>query len=321
MKCVLGIDTSNYTTSAALFNIEKFESAASFKKLVPVKDGELGIRQSDAVFHHTVQLPWVLEKIFSNGQHNIVAVSVSDRPCEEQGSYMPCFLAGVSAAEAAAKSAGVPIFKTTHQKGHIFACLYSAEQLKLIKENFICFHVSGGTTQALLVRPSEENIITAEAVSESLDLKAGQAIDRIGVKLGLKFPAGAELEKLALKSDRFFKKAGAFKENNFSLSGLQNLAEKMMSDGETPADTAKFTIDYIANTLEESVNILKSKYGDIPLCFAGGVMSNSIIRKRFENKFGAYFCAPEYSSDNAVGTAVYGSLKYGKISSKRNSAE
>lgn len=320
MKCILGIDTSNYTTSAALCDVETGKIVSALKRLLPVKKGELGLRQSDAVFHHTVALPDIISQLYENTECETAAVCVSEKPCEEKGSYMPCFLAGVSAAQTAANALGAPLFKTTHQIGHIMACLYAADKLCLSEREFICFHVSGGTTQALLVSPSE-NVVTAKTVSESSDLKAGQAIDRIGAALGFAFPAGAELDALAQKSLRTFKRRAVMNGSEFSLSGLQNLAQKMISDGETPADTARFTVDYIANTLEESVEYLQEKYGEMPLCFAGGVMSNKIIRERFEKKFGAYFCAPEFSSDNAAGIAVLGRILYGEIGGERKSAQ
>ena len=106
------------------------------------------------------------------------------------------------------------------------------------------------------------------------------------------------------------KKAASFKDENFSLSGMENLALKMIADGENREDVAKFVIDYIANTLEKSAFALKEKYGVLPLFFAGGVMSNSIISKRLSESLNAYFSEPEYSSDNASGVAIYGYLKW-----------
>lgn len=309
MKCVLGIDTSNYTTSVALVDVYNGEVVLSLKKLLPVKEGERGIRQSDAVFHHTIALPELISQAFENCKCTLAAVAVSEKPCSEEGSYMPCFLAGVSVAKSIAASLAVPLYKTTHQKGHILACLYSSGSLETIKEDFICYHVSGGTTQALLVKP-DENIISPKVIAGSLDLKAGQAIDRIGLKLGFSFPAGKYVDKLACESDKTFNKASSFKGNDFSLSGLENLALKMIAESQSKEDTSKFVIDYIANTLEKSALMLKEEYGDLPLFFAGGVMSNSIINKRLSSNLNAYFCAPDYSSDNAAGVAIYGYLKW-----------
>lgn len=313
MKCILGIDTSNYTTSACLIDAQSGKLISSAKKLLPVKSGEIGIRQSDAVFHHTARLPEILNQVYDNRDCQTVAVSVSEKPCSDEGSYMPCFLAGVNAASAVATALSVPLFKTTHQTGHILACLYGCDKIDYINREFICYHVSGGTTQALLVKPCKD-LYSVECVARSLDLKAGQAIDRIGSTLGFDFPAGMHLDEVSRKSDKSFNKKASFKGNDFSLSGLENLAYKMIEEGNSKEDVAKFTIDYIGNTLEQSAKLLFSEYGEKPLFFAGGVMSNSLIKERFTKSLNAYFCPPELSSDNAVGTALYGYLNYGKFS-------
>lgn len=170
------------------------------------KKGEKGIRQSDAVFHHTVQLPEIIDKLFTKtGERDISAVGVSYAPRRLEGSYMPCFLTGISAATAVSRALSVPLYRFSHQEGHIAAALYSAGRLELLNEPFIAFHVSGGTTEAVLVNPDNEHIINAEIVASSSDLKAGQAIDRVGVMLSLNFPAGPELERLSEKAMRYLK--------------------------------------------------------------------------------------------------------------------
>ena len=93
MPDFLGIDTSNYTTSVAVYDSEA-NKVYQTKKLLPVKQGELGLRQSDAVFHHTKQLPDMVELLFAEHDFAPEAVSVSVRPRNIEGSYMPCFLCG-----------------------------------------------------------------------------------------------------------------------------------------------------------------------------------------------------------------------------------
>ena len=195
MKGYLGIDTSNYTTSTAVYCPEH-DLVLQKKKLLPVPAGALGLRQSDAVFHHTVQLPQLLEELSAEFGGEIRAVAVSNAPRDAEGSYMPCFLAGMSAARAIASFLKVPLYFFSHQSGHIAAALYSAGRLSYFERPFYAFHVSGGTTEALLVRPNAAQIFEKELLAQSLDLKAGQAIDRVGGMLGLPFPAGAELDRL-----------------------------------------------------------------------------------------------------------------------------
>ena len=306
-ECVLGIDTSNYTTSAALVDVKSGELVRSVKKLLPVKAGELGLRQSDAVFHHTVQLPEILTELFDKAC-DIKAVGVSTKPTDEEGSYMPCFLAGYCAAKSICEATGVPLFETTHQVGHILSALGSDGKMSLTDGDFLVFHISGGTTQLLHCKCSEKRIQTS-VVAQSLDLKAGQGIDRIGRMLGLKFPAGPELDALARNSKRNFGKNPALKGGNCCLSGMENISQKMLADGYDKCDIAKFAIDYIGNAIEKMLAAAVEKFGQIPVVYTGGIMSNSILRRRFAQS-GACFARDGFSSDNAYGVALWAKLNY-----------
>lgn len=304
MSEFLGIDTSNYTTSAAIFSGGKIWQN---KKLLPVKKGELGLRQSDAVFHHVQQLPEVLEPVLScSGK--ISAVGVSARPRDAEGSYMPCFTAGVGTARALSQALRVPLRLFSHQAGHIAAALYSANQLDLLNKRFLAFHVSGGTTEAVLVEPDAERILRVQIAASSLDLKGGQAVDRVGAMLGLGFPAGRELERLALKSAAHYSPKPSMKGCDCSLSGLENKCRDMLGRGEAKEDVARFCLDYLGASLDAMCAALLQEYGSLPVLFAGGVMSNTILRDKLEQKYGACFAEPEYSSDNAAGIAVLTAL-------------
>lgn len=308
MALCLGIDTSNYTTSSALFDT-KTGNIIHSKKLLPVKAGELGLRQSDAVFHHTRQLPEMITSLFKEVSAVPDCIGVSNRPRNIDGSYMPCFLCGEGLAESIGAINNIPIYKTSHQIGHILAALYSSRKLELLNERFIAFHVSGGTTDCLLVEPDLDNIIKITEIGTSLDLKAGQAVDRIGLMMGLDFPCGKALEKLALQSVKKFKVKAVVKEGNCCLSGLENLCKKMLDNGEGKEDTAKFCLEYIHSAIKNMTIYAQKKFGETPVVFAGGVMSNTIIRKKLENDFEAYFAEPDFSCDNAAGTAVYAAIK------------
>lgn len=309
MSVSLGIDTSNYTTSVSAFDGEKMIFR---KKLLPVKEGEKGIRQSDAVFHHTVQLPELLNDLCSEITADISAVGVSVKPSNQEGSYMPCFLSGIAVAKGISSALKIPLYEFSHQDGHIAAALYSCGKTDLMNKKFIAFHISGGTSQGLLVSPCGDRFMT-ELLCDSLDLKAGQAVDRVGLMLGLKFPCGAELEKLALQSEKNFDKIKVFhKDSSFSLSGVENKCKQMFNNHENLCDIALYCIKYIESALSETCSSLLNQYGSLPVVFSGGVMSNSIIRKDFEKKFGAYFAEPAYSSDNACGIAYLAYSMYEK---------
>lgn len=309
MSAFLGIDTSNYTTSAALFDSEA-NTIIQSKKLLPVKAGELGLRQSDAVFAHVKQLGDMVQNVFDEYREEITAIGVSTRPRDIDGSYMPCFLVGEMAANCLGAALKAPVLPFAHQQGHVAAALYSAGRLDLFRERFIAFHLSGGTTEALLVEPSAERIIRCTKIGGSMDLKAGQAVDRVGVMLGLPFPSGKYLEELALKSDRKFKIKPVMKGTECCLSGVENKCRKMLENGEKPEDIALFCLKSVEAALCGMTDATLSEYGKLPLVYAGGVMSNCIIRNTIENKYGGIFAKPEFSSDNAAGIAVLAAEAY-----------
>lgn len=309
MGVYLGLDTSNYRTSCALYDSVSGESK-SCRRLLPVKQGERGLRQSDAVFHHTRQLPELMEELLEGGQ-TLSGCAYSYAPRDVEGSYMPCFLVGEGVCRAVAAMGRVPIFRTSHQVGHVLAALYSCNKLELLdrEEPFLAFHVSGGTTDLLLCRGNEEKVISLNEIGSSLDLKAGQCIDRLGVRLGLGFPSGEELEGLVEKSRAVYKIKPSLKGLDCSLSGVENKCVSMLERGESPEDTAKFCIDYIYETIAAMTAAGLEKYGQMPVIYAGGVMANRSMAERLSGRFEAYFARPELSGDNAVGVAIYAAMK------------
>ncbi|MBQ8372094.1 MAG: peptidase M22 [Clostridia bacterium] len=302
---ILGIDTSNYTTSVALVSLSG-ELVANIKRPLAVKEGERGLRQSDAVFSHVKNLPSCMEEMREHLRGgNIAAVGVSTRPRNIDGSYMPCFLCGVAAAESIRSALGVPLYSFSHQCGHIMAALYSSGREELADGEFAAYHVSGGTTELLHVK-GERGAFSAKIVGGTLDLNAGQVIDRIGVRLGLPFPAGVHLEKLALEfKGKLPRKRPSTNGSFINLSGLENMALKLYSDTSDPTVTAAFVLDHIAEALIATCSCLLDKEGELPLVFAGGVMSNSIIKEKIRRSLSdCSFAEPRLSSDNAVGVAV-----------------
>jgi N6-L-threonylcarbamoyladenine synthase len=291
----LGIDTSNYTTSAAL--VKDGEVILNVKRPVQVKEGEHGIRQSDAVFSHVKSLPEVLTEI---GAQELTAVGVSTRPRDVEGSYMPCFLAGKAVATGIASLGGVPLYEVSHQWGHLMAALYGAGRVDLYGKDFLAFHVSGGTTELLRVRGRE-----VEKVGGTLDLNAGQVIDRIGVKMGVPFPAGKGLEEIALP----FTETDCYshvRELRCNLSGLENKADALLSAGESRKKVAAYVLKSVCRTLEKLTENAFAEFGKQPVLYAGGVMSNSLIKEALQKRFRslAHFAPPVYSADNAAGVAL-----------------
>ncbi len=296
----LGVDTSNYTTSVALFTSD---GMLSRRRLLPVREGERGLRQSDAVFLHIRQFPELFASLPSPLSLDAVGVSVKPRNTED--SYMPCFLAGRSFASVLADAYGVPLYEFSHQQGHIAAGLWSAQRLDLLQSPFLAFHVSGGTTDLLLV----ESIDRIRLLSCSLDLHAGQLIDRIGVMLGYAFPCGASMDPDAQRAEKPVKHRVKLKDGCCSLSGFENKAQKMVSEGYSKEEIAYFAVDSVYSQLEAMIEYARLQYSDLPLLMIGGVCSNTIIRRRLSANFGAVFAGDGFSCDNAAGIACLAALR------------
>lgn len=318
-KCFVGFDTSNYTTSAAVCS-EQGEILANLKRPLPVGVGERGLRQSDAVFAHVKNLPSLSEELREAVRgYEVTAVGVSARPRDVEGSYMPCFLSGVAAARAFAAACDVPVLEFSHQGGHIMAAAYSSgESERLLSGKFLAFHVSGGTTEALLVRP-EGSSFSAELVGRTLDLNAGQVIDRIGVALGLSFPCGAALEALAKGfSGKVYRPRISVSDGSCNLSGLENMALELYKKTDDKEAVAAFVFDFVCRTLMRMCAQLMEKYENMPVLFAGGVMSNTYMRDAIRSELDAYFSAPAFSADNAAGIALLCRREYLSSESREN---
>lgn len=294
----LGIDTSNYTTSVALFDGNGHKM---LRKILDVKDGMRGIRQSDGVFIHNRELPEMISDAV--GSAKIDAVGVSTKPRNVQGSYMPVFTVGSGYAKAIAAVLGVKCYEFSHQDGHIMAGLYSSSANKLLSEPFLSVHLSGGTTEILRSNFNGYRFEN-EIVGGTLDISAGQLIDRIGVGMGLKFPCGKKLEKLAVDSDRTLKLPYAVKNAYVNLSGIETKLLNM-TDGENCV-IARTVFEYLAHVLIKMLNSAKKSTGIRRILVVGGVASNTFIRSALCDEFSdnIFFASKEMSSDNAVGTAV-----------------
>ena len=306
----LGIDTSNYTCSVAVYDDES-ETITMKKQLLSITKGTVGLRQSQAVFEQVRLLGQQTMALFQEIPGPIDAVGASVRPRTVEGSYMPCFLVGKMAAEVLSAVIACPMTSFSHQQGHLAAALYSAEKLDWLfgePHTFYAFHLSGGTTECLLVTAGNGNILEIERLGGSLDLHVGQVIDRVGQRLGLPFPAGPELEKLAETSSqealRSFHMAIPNKGCDCCLSGLENLCEKQLLNRKPPEEIARFCFDYICRSVESMLQNVFAIYGKQPVLFAGGVSGNKFLQKYLEERYDSVFAKPEFSSDNAAGIAV-----------------
>lgn len=309
----LGIDTSNYTTSCAVFRADTGEIYQA-KQLLPVKEGSAGLRQSDAVFHHTRQLPEVFHRLldappFAQSPLEFSGIGVTTRPRGQDGSYMPCFLCGKTAAELLGTVTKAPVYETSHQVNHVLAALYSAKQLSLCRTPFLAFHVSGGTTDCLLCEPDAAACLKITQISTSLDLKAGQLIDRVGLLLGLPFPCGAALESLSLESQERYRLHPTMKAGDCCLSGWENRCQDMVKKGVPAADVARYCLTAVRETILQMTAYARETAGNLPVLYAGGVMSNQWMRQRLAQQENVFFAEPAFSADNAAGAAIYAAMQ------------
>lgn len=298
---ILAFDTSNYKTSIAVLDDDSI--IVDFRKLIDVKLGERGIRQSDGFFKHMQVLDnWLSENLTAYAA-KIDAVAVSTRPRPLDGSYMPVFRAGEIIAKCIANSMQLPLYCCSHQEGH----LYSALQGRDLNAPFLFMHLSGGTTEIHQVTKNE-SAYRLQCIAETADISIGQLVDRIGVKAGLKFPCGAEMEQLAKTSSGL--NAPSFKyKQRFNLSGYENYFSGCLNEM-----TAAKLFYHLFNTLADIVikiianAVANTKLNNILL--AGGVAENGIMRRKVltwakQNDISMYFAKPGFAADNAVGVARY----------------
>jgi N6-L-threonylcarbamoyladenine synthase len=317
-SCILAIDTSAYTTSLATMAATG-ELLADRRRVLHVPAGQRGLRQSDALYQHVKNLPLIYESVFSDSAAlRIGAVCVSTTPRPADGSYMPVFLAGAGLARCTAAVLGVPLWEASHQEGHIWAALwslppYDAAALQ-VKDRFLAIHLSGGTTEALLVQPAEgeQRRLSLTLIGGTQDISAGQFVDRVGVALGLPFPAGPHLEILAAQAGTSTLSLPiAVNRHALSFSGPESAAQRAISAGVPKADIAKATYVCIADTLARWISHLLKTNPTDTVVLSGGVVASGLLRRlllmqRRLNRVKLFFAAAEYSSDNAVGLAAWG---------------
>jgi len=311
-KYCIGIDTSNYRTSLAAVDTDG-NMTGSYRKLLAVKKGERGLRQSEALFQHVENLPELSQSLFQDiDEGSICCIAVSIRPRPVEGSYMPVFNAGASLGRSLAAAVKVPLYEFSHQEGHIEAVRYYSPLRET--ERFICFHFSGGTTEAILAEETEGET-EYSIVGGSRDISYGQLLDRIGVALGMAFPSGAEMDDIACSYNGELMKITGIKcrEGFINLSGIETLCQRMIPSSDRNQLIATI-FNSICTSMAEMTLEISSKFGVKDFLYAGGVSSSRYIRNRLPAMVGedvrTVFGSPELSSDNAVGTALLGRRRY-----------
>jgi N6-L-threonylcarbamoyladenine synthase len=304
---VIGFDTSNYTTSIAYFDGSE---GLNCSKLLSVKPGELGLRQSDAVFQHIKSLPELSGRLFSHiSADSVTAVGVSTRPRAVEGSYMPCFMVGYSHAKILADALGVPLREWSHQQGHIAASAWSANRMDLIHQDHLAWHLSGGTTELLFVDTSQ-NQIHCSKIGGTTDISVGQLIDRTGQLLQLPFPSGKHVDALSQGANMREIFRVKCNDSDFSISGVQNKVQEFYGQHPDSTETAAYALRCVCDVIYRATENAMKKYPAIPVVFSGGVASNSMLRNILA-PLDPVFAQPQYSTDNAMGVAVLTYLNQG----------
>lgn len=309
MSAVLGIDTSCYTTSAALVSVEG-ELLGSARRLLTVGESERGLQQSQGLFQHVKNLPDMIGQVMQ-GAPQICAVCASVRPRPAEESYMPVFRAGESQARAAAALLRVPFYPVSHQEGHVRAAMVDAGIDA--GRPFLALHLSGGTTEILLADQGRLTLLGG-----SLDLHAGQLVDRTGVRMGLGFPAGPALEKLAMQAAPQGLLGVSIKGTSCNLAGAENKIERWLAQGELSREQiAAEVFDFLCRTIERMIENACEATGARQALLAGGVASSTLLRgmlnaraKKRRLNCRLHYAHPELSGDNAVGVALLGAERY-----------
>jgi N6-L-threonylcarbamoyladenine synthase len=308
----LGIDTSNYRTSLAAVDADG-NIAANCRKLLAVRKGERGLRQSEALFQHVENLPVLAGDLFRNiDSDDVACISISTRPRPLEGSYMPVFNAGASLGRSLAAALKVPLYEFSHQEGHIEAVRFGSPLRDTAR--FISFHFSGGTTEAVLVEENDGHI-NYSIIGGSRDISYGQLLDRLGVFMGMEFPCGEEMDAIACDGETEPLKVTGIKcrDGYINLSGTETMYSRLIGTVED-ARLISSVFRNILDSIADMTRQLSRKYEITDFLYAGGVSSSSYIREALPSRLGddirCVFGDPGLSSDNAAGTALLGRRRY-----------
>ena len=309
---ILALDTSCYTTSLALMS-DNGCLLSDKRRPLNVPAGSTGLRQSDALYQHFKALPELLAAAVAKiDVAKINAVAAATRPRSVAGSHMPVFEAAANYGRVLSLAWAKPLYAFSHQEGHIAAALWALELAWT--EPFLSVHLSGGTTEILLVTPHKAGF-TCEILGSS-DLPAGQFVDRVGVALGLPFPAGPALEQLAAQAPQAeLRLKTAVKGCEISFSGPESAAQRLIKAGANGPELAQAVFANIGRSLSKALRQAANQSGCQKVLLAGGVAANQQIKQQVQAECAGlqiHFAPPAYAGDNAVGIARLGLSIAGK---------
>lgn len=315
---ILGIESSCDDTAAAVIQNHKILSNVVANQKVHQSYGGV-VPELASRAHQQNIVPVVNEALKQAGieAQNLSAIAYTRGP-----GLMGSLLVGSSFAKSLSMSLNIPLIEINHMQGHILAHFIEDANETCPEFPFLCLTVSGGHTQIVKV----SNYFEMEVLGETIDDAAGEAFDKAGKILGLDYPSGPIIDKLAKEGDplKFKFSKPKVDELNFSFSGLKTgilyFIQKEVQ--KNPNFIEENLQDLCASIQKTIVDILMDKIGKASeltgikkVAIAGGVSANSEIRNRLkemESKADWKVFIPkfEYTTDNAAMIAMAGQLKF-----------
>jgi len=307
---ILGIETSCDETSICVLKDGKEVLSNIVSSQIDIHKEFGGVVPEIASRHHIKNISYVLDEALEKAGvelKDISAIAVTYGP-----GLVGALLVGVSFAKSLAYALNIPLVPVHHIQGHIAANYLTHLELK---PPFISLVVSGGHSHIIKV----SDYTNFEILAKTRDDAVGEAFDKVARVLGLGYPGGPKVSKLAKIGQATYKlPTTKFDNLDFSFSGIKtavlNLANKE-KENLRKEDVAKSFEDNVCNILVE--NTIKAMKGNNieKVALAGGVAANDVLRKTLkekaeENNFTAYIPNLEYCTDNAAMIAMAGYYNY-----------
>lgn len=327
---ILGIESSCDDTSAAIINGNKILSNIAANQTVHQEYG--GVVPELASRAHQQNIIPVVEKSFTKAniqQKDISAIGFTRGP-----GLLGSLLVGTSFAKSLAMSLDVPLIEVNHLQAHILCHFIEDANPMSPKFPFLCLTVSGGHTMIVLVK----DYFDMEIIGKTIDDAAGEAFDKIGKIMGLDYPAGPIIDKLAKlgNPDAFTFGKPKLENYDYSFSGIKTSVLYFLQKHlkENPNFIQENVENLCASVQKTIIDVLMKKlekaafdYDVKEVAIAGGVSANSGLREAMQNNveklgWNVYIPKFEYTTDNAAMIAMVAKLKFerGEFTDLRTSA-
>jgi len=320
---VLGIETSCDETSVAVLDKGTVRSNIISSQVVHKEYGGV-VPELASRAHMKMIVPIMNAALEQAGvsQDDIEAVAAVYGP-----GLVGALLVGLNFGKSLAWSRGIPFIGVNHMEGHIYSTFLEDEKPEY---PFICLTVSGGHTDLLYIKEP----LHYERLGRTRDDAAGEAFDKVAKMLGIGYPGGPVIDKLALDGNpgaiQFPRSYSQADHYDFSFSGLKTSVlyylrdRKLLAGSGSPVAQSPELNDICASFQEAVVDTLMEKtrravtqHGVKHVAVAGGVSANSRLREAFRkmaamDNITVYFPPPEYCTDNAAMAAYAGWLRLNK---------